>query len=669
MIALHVFSLNVKAQNPIQNLQGRFGRLGSGSKTSDSIHHRNKFEDSITISFHYLDSSRSYKLDTSILDFTTRFLIPASNIYLGNVGNASKSILFSPNLSPGWDPGFHAFDIYKFKMDQVRFFNTTRPYSELNYVLGTRAEQIIEVLHTQNVKPYWNISLRYRLINSPGFFKNLKTNHNNYLFTSWYQSKRKRYNNYFVILANNLQSGESGGILSDKNYLSDPVYKDRFNIPTQIGGDPAFGTNFFSTTITTGNKYKEFTFLMRQQYDLGRKDSLVTDSTVIPLFYPRLRFEHTFTYSSYSYAFQDYSNTSIDGTVYIPDTNYYKNNYGYTLVSDSVYFHDSWKELLNDFSIYQFPDAKNLQQFIRIGAAVQNLTGEFLSGKKAFYNVYGHAEYRNKTKNKKWDLEANGKLYFTGMNAGDYQAYGSLQRYTGNKFGYLQLGAENINRTPSFNFNNLSSFYFFDPAASFKKENGSHLFASIFQPAINLKLTGNYYLLTNYTYITEYYKLQQQSSLFNVLQISLEKTLKLAKHWYWHADVYFQQAVGNAPVNLPLVFTRNRIAFEGNFGLKNLNLTFGTEIRYHTPYNADGYSPVIGQFYKQDSLRNSEQLPDISLFLHLRIRTFKAFIQAENLNTAQLQGGFGFINNNLAAPGYPYPGFQLRIGIYWSFIN
>ena len=98
-------------------------------------------------------------------------------------------------------------------------------------------------------------------------------------------------------------------------------------------------------------------------------------------------------------------------------------------------------------------------------------------------------------------------------------------------------------------------------------------------------------------------------------------------------------------------------------------MTFGTEIRYHTPYNADGYSPVIGQFYKQDSLRNSEQLPDISLFLHLRIRTFKAFIQAENLNTAQLQGGFGFINNNLAAPGYPYPGFQLRIGIYWSFIN
>jgi len=176
-------------------------------------------------------------------------------------------------------------------------------------------------------------------------------------------------------------------------------------------------------------------------------------------------------------------------------------------------------------------------------------------------------------------------------------------------------------------------------------------------------------LLTNYTYITEYYKLQQQSSLFNVLQISLEKNLKLAKHWYWHTDIYFQQTIGSAPVNLPLVFTRNRIEFEGNFGFKNLSLAFGTEIRYHTPYNADGYSPVIGQFYKQDSVRNSEQLPDISVFVHLRIRTFKAFVQFENLNTAQLQGGFGFTNNTLAAPGYPYPGLQIRIGIYWSFIN
>ena len=69
-------------------------------------------------------------------------------------------------------------------------------------------------------------------------------------------------------------------------HLKDPDLNDRFNIPTKLGGDPAFGSNFFSTDVGTGNRYSEFTVLLRQQYDFGKKDSIVTDSTVIPLFYP-----------------------------------------------------------------------------------------------------------------------------------------------------------------------------------------------------------------------------------------------------------------------------------------------------------------------------------------------------------------------------------------------
>ncbi len=108
--------------------------------------HRTNLEDSITITFRYLDSTQTYKLDSSIGDFTRRFPIPATNIYLGNLGTASKSLLFSPNFSAGFDPGFHAFDIYKWKLEKVRFFNTTRPYSELNYQLGSRVEQVIELI-------------------------------------------------------------------------------------------------------------------------------------------------------------------------------------------------------------------------------------------------------------------------------------------------------------------------------------------------------------------------------------------------------------------------------------------------------------------------------------------------------------------------------------------
>ena len=108
----------------LRNMGNAFKGAGSGGKT-DSLKHRDKLEDSVTIFFRYLDSSRNYKLDSSISDFTRKFPVPATHIHLGNDGSPTESILFSPLMKAGFDPGFHALDIYKWKPEKVRFFNTT----------------------------------------------------------------------------------------------------------------------------------------------------------------------------------------------------------------------------------------------------------------------------------------------------------------------------------------------------------------------------------------------------------------------------------------------------------------------------------------------------------------------------------------------------------------
>jgi hypothetical protein len=674
LTGLLILTIHVSAQEGLKGLdrlnpgRSNTGRPQLSNSGNDSLKHRNINEDSLTIRFRYLDSTRFYTFDSSMNDFTLRYPVPATFIHLGNTGTAARSHIFSPSFIAGWDPGTHAFDIYKWTVEKARFFSTTRPYSEMNYLLGSRSEQLIELMHTQNVRPNWNVALQYRLINAPGFYKNQKANHNNYTITSWYKSNNQRYNNYFLLVANKLQSAEGGG-LADQTFLDSVDYKDRFNLDTKIGGDDPFGTNFFSTKIGTGSKQTTFTALLRQQYDLGRKDSIVTDSTVIPLFYPRLRFEHTISYNTYKYVYNDASYSGNTG-VYEPDSTYYADNYKYTITpGDSLYFRDRWKELVNDFSIYQFPDAKNQNQFIKLGAAIQNMNGEFTNGKKNFYNVFGHAEYRNKSRNLKWDIQAHGKLYFTGLNAGDYHAFASIQGLIGKKIGYLQLGFENVNRTPSFIFDSRSSYAKVTRnQQDFKKENTTHLFASFQQPKSRLQLTGDYYLLTNYTYIDSFSKLQQHDALFNVLQIGLHKTVKLGRRWNWHADIYFQQVVGDAPVNVPTIFTRNRIAYEGNLGFKNLAIAFGAEVRYHTPYKADGYSPVLGRyFYQKDtSLSN---LPETHLYMHFRIKGIKIYLRAENLHTVRNLEGFGFTNNSMYVPGYAYPGLVIRFGVFWSFVN
>jgi hypothetical protein len=665
--------VQAQAQKDIfRGIGNRVGGLGNqqGGSGNDSVKTRNKFEDSLTLIIYYRDSTKGYKLDSSINDFTKRYPIPATHIYLGNTGVATRSILFAPQLKAGWDPGFHAFDVYKWQLEKVRFFNTTRPYTELGYLLGARAEQVIEILHTQNIRPNWNFSFNYRLINAPGVFRNQKTNHNNYLFTSWYQGRKRRYNNYFVLLGNRLQSSENGGLKDDHDLNNITYAKDRFLIPTNLGGDPTYGTDFFSTSMSTGNRYREFNFLMRQQYDFGRKDSIVTDSTVIPLFYPALRFEHTFKYGKYRYAYEDIP--ASGSTFNTPDSGWYRNRYGIIFnPGDSVFFNDNWKEISNDFSIYQFPDVKNLHQFIELGAELQLLRGSFFDtlprGSTSLYNVIAHGEYRNLTRNKKWDMIALGQLWMAGYNLGDYHAYISLQRLLSPKLGSFQLGFENINRSPGFTYDQRSEFYL-DAPKSFNNENTTHLFASLFLQKLRLQLSGDYYLTGNYLYLKNYHELQQESAIFNVLRINALKTFRLGKHWNWRAEVYVQQKAGNAEVHLPLVYTRNRLMYEGNLGFRNLDIAFGLEGRYHTPYKADNYSPVRGQFFYQDSLTISN-LPDVHAFLHLRIRSFRAYVRAENLNTARIFGGFQFNNNNLAAPGYPTPGLNLRFGVYWSFVN
>jgi hypothetical protein len=665
LVAGHA-SAQIRMPRGMPSLPRMGGNRGGGSDSArQGVERRDYSDDSLQIKVYNLNAVRPTTFDTSIRDYTLRFPVPATHIYLGNEGSATRSLLFSTPSRTGWDPGFHSHDVYKWKPENVRFYNTPKPYTELGFMVGPSSAQMIEVLHTQNIKPYWNASFQYRLITSPGVFRNQRNNHNNIQLASWYQSPNKRYNNYFVLLQNRINSGESGGILLDQDYLNNSVYERRFTIPTYLGGSPVLRGGAFNNSFNTGRREQENYFFLRQQYDFGRKDSIVTDSTVIPLFYPRLRFEHSFRYASYNYSYKDEYNRSTQN---FPDTtNYYDSLYHFTVpANDTVLFQDRWKEISNDFSIYQFPDEKNLQQFIKLGAELQLLKGYFARGDKSYYNIIGHGEYRNRTRSQKWDISAFGRLHMAGENSGDYHAFVSLQRLLSQQLGSLQLGFENVNRSPSFIYNQQSSFYL-DTPKNFGKENTLHFFATYYLPKLAVQLRGDYYIVSNYLYLNGYRSLQQENALFNVLRISGFKTFRFGRFWNIHTELYLQQKAGGAEVNIPLLYTRNRLSYEGRF-FRNLNLATGLEMRYHTPYKADMYSPVLGQFfYQNDSTINNR--PDLHLFLHMRVRQFKAYIRFENLNAANFAGGLKFTTNNLAAVGYPTPGLVFRVGIYWLFVN
>jgi hypothetical protein len=123
-------------------------------------------------------------------------------------------------------------------------------------------------------------------------------------------------------------------------------------------------------------------------------------------------------------------------------------------------------------------------------------------------------------------------------------------------------------------------------------------------------------------------------------------------------------------VHVPLLVSFNQVGYDGNFGFKNLFASFGVEVRYISAYKADGYSPLTGQFFSQGDSTVRQHLPDLSFYLHFRVRSFTSYLRLEGLNAIAFSPrGFGFYNNNFVAPDYPSPGMVIRFGFIWGFIN
>ena len=647
---------------PEQNVQ--YDRNGlaipKANRQDTGFKKRDNLADSITIYYRLFDSTRILYLDSSINDFSKRYPVPSEYVTLGNFGTAAKSLLFKPNMKPGWDAGFHAFDLYKLRVEDTRFFQTTRPYTELGYMLGSKSEQMVNIVHTQNVRPNFNMAFQYRFINSPGNFKNQNTNHNSFRINGNYTSNNKRYSAYGIYITNKILASENGGIRYD-SVLNDNRFNDRFLITTRLGGDSRAGRNFFNTTVNTGNLYRESIFLYRHQYDFGQKDSLiVNDSTTIKLFYPRIRFQHTLKYSKQQYEYRDQ-------TIYETKKTDYQDYFNFTTFQDTLNFKDRWTEMVNDFSIISFPEKNNLNQFIRVGAALQNLSGNFTTFSKKYFNASLSGEYRNRTRNQKWNLSANAQFFLAGLNAADYSAQVSLQRFLSRKLGSVEVGFQNVNRSPSFIFRSESNFPVIT-SPDLNKENISRLFGSINNSVGRFSLNAEYFLVSNFTYFDNFFAARQEGTLFNVLHISGQKLFRLSKRWSFFSEVHLQKETGNPPVNIPLFYTNNRINLEANL-YKNLYLATGLEVRYHSPYKADNYSPFIGQFFYQDNLTFSNR-PVINAFFDFNIKSFKAFVRAENLNALRVStGNVGFTKENISVEHYPNQGLWIRLGIWWTFVN
>ena len=658
-VFLTLIQLELTAQKPAGfGKPGGFNSMGSSSgKSTDSLQKRDQNADSITLFYKLYNSNEALKLDSSINDFFVHYPLPYTTYHLGNLGTATKSYLFEPIQKGGFDAGFHAYDRYFYTLEGTPFYQTTRPYTEFGYLLGGKGEQLIEVKHTQNNKQQLNFSFDYRFSNSPGNVKNQNANLNNMRITAHYQSKRKRYESFWVMLNNKAASSENGGLVK-ASLLDSLSLNNPYELETRLGVSGVAFSNPFNTAIATGNIYKSNTLLWRQSYDLGQKDSVVKDTIVIHLFYPRIRFQNEIKYESSEYSFADNA----------PNEDSYLQYFKYDIgTNDKVKFADAWSVLTNEFSVISYPQKNNANQFLQLGQGYSNISTT-LANQKAWnnYDIYAFGVYKNKTRNQFWDLLAAGKLFLNGYHAGDYDAQFSLSRLLSTNGNYLKLSFQNSNRTPSANYLGLTQFPMSSLSNS-QKENIIKMSGETGNRKTGWNLSANYELINNFNYFSAALQPAVYSPAFSYLRIQASNKFKISTYWNWYNELNFQTVDPAAPIHLPMLLTRQRLAFEGNF-YKNLFLSTGLEFIYHTDYKADDYMPLTGQFYVQNDYTLHNR-PTANAYLNLLIKRFKAYVRLENLNTLISTSSALGSSYNFTARNYPGTGTWFRVGIWWNFIN
>jgi len=630
------------------------GFTGTPRDTNANKSNTNEWHnETANISYKYLNSDIDHTPDTSLHTFHRRPFSQPWYRDLGNLGSPTQNLLFTPEQRVGPTLGYHVFDIYRYNTDSLKYYNTTKPYSNFTYQLGSKLEQMAYVQVTQNIKPYWNVAAEYRKTSSPGFYKMQQNNHDNADLTTHYTGKKKHYELYGGLVYNKEQHEENGG-LTDMSLLDSSQYGDRQLLDVNFQN-----SGYSSTRSPVTNHQRDFGVLLQHSYTFGRSDTTYNEDSTKYTFrlIPRFRVTHKFEMNTEKHQYKDVFPDSLRYTGFFEQ-------YFSAGGNDSVYSVQKWlwvdnRVLLNGF----VGKPENQLSFdAGVGNRYDKFTTAYLTGndERKYVSNYVTGEIKKEAlKERQWTYGVNGKLFVTGQNAGDFLLHAHIGKDLGGQWGSINAGfMQQLNSAP-YNYtiyrNQYDSIF-----TSYSKESISQVYASFASPKLKLWLGLRNYLVANYIYMSAPLTFSQYSTAFNITQVTLRKMFTL-RSIVLDNELAYQQVAGTAPVNIPQLMGRHQLSIERFMFKRALKVAAGVEVRYQTSYAPAGYDAFLNRFYYQGAYKVSNS-PDGSVFFNFRIKQFRAYIMADQVQ--QL-----YTHNVILAPGYAAQNFMIRFGFTWVLIN
>jgi hypothetical protein len=151
--------------------------------------------------------------------------------YLGTLGTASIPIFpLVPEVS-GARSGLDAYDIYATAPEDVRYYNTLSPYTQLYLTFGGNNRNVVDVSYARNITPNWSIGASLRSITADkqtGRGRRGDRRSESYFmdFITFFQTEDERYRLLGQMSRLNHEVNEIGGVLG--NLFDDDLLEEFF---------------------------------------------------------------------------------------------------------------------------------------------------------------------------------------------------------------------------------------------------------------------------------------------------------------------------------------------------------------------------------------------------------------------------------------------------------
>lgn len=629
--------------------------LAFDKSNTDEWHEENI---NVKVRYKHLHSDRSQQPDSSIHNFHRRKFLQPWMTDLGNYGSPARNLMFTPENRFGPTLGYTAMDIFHMQPDSLKFYNSTVPYSVFSFNLGSKLEQKLEILHTQNIKPNWNFSFEYNRLSSEGFFLLQRNVHDAGNITTNYQSINQRYKLKAGLIYNKSIQDENGGI-ADEDQLTNEDFNERSTMDINYANAVSEGGSSVPRSLIT-NSVRDYHIVVQHGYSWGKTDSLYNDdSTKVSIKYtPRFGISHQFRHSNKQYTFKDMR----------PDSLRYSPFFTQSFAgdgSDSVFTRQKQNTFDNTLLLNGFlgKAEKQLQFSAGAGIRVDNFSTRFLVAAQ-FYNItsnYLTGQLRKEAMQQgEWFYNVHAKFYLTGAAAGN----SLLQAKAGKElsdWAIAEAGLQQTINNPSYNYTTYINQY--DTiAGSFGKESVTQAHISFRSSKYALDITARNYLVSNYLYMNQNQLPDQYATAFNITQLSLQKAFRW-KGIVLDNELLYQQVPTSAPVNIPMIMGRHQLSYEGYIFRHALQVATGVQIRYHSPYETAAYSPLFHRYYYSNAYLLSND-PSWAFFFNFKIKRFRSYLMLD-----QLQQLFGDRRNLINAPGYPAQNVMIRFGFNWTLLR